>query len=95
MFEGNHVHHTEANVGGYQGGAIEVTQSSVNINKADFIVKGGFDTGGAIKFEGAGSVDNHNKITNSTFKLVGGQLPKTPVPSGYFGTSGGAIMTEN
>ncbi|MST61994.1 Cna B-type domain-containing protein [Peptostreptococcus anaerobius] len=94
-FDGNHVYKSEANVGGLQGGAIEITHSTAKINNTDFIVKGGFDTGGAIKFEGAGTKENHNKITNSTFKLVGGQLPQTPEESTYFGTSGGAIMTEN
>lgn len=95
VFDGNHVYKTNANVGGLQGGALEVTHSVVNINNAEFFVKGGFDTGGAIKFEGAGTKENHNKITNSKFVLIGGQLPQTPVESKYFGTSGGAIMTEN
>ena len=95
LFDGNHVYHSVGNMGGFQGGAIEVSDSVANINKADFVVKGGFDTGGAIKFESSGSANNHNKITNSTFKLVGGQLPTTPVPSTHFGISGGAIMSEN
>lgn len=94
-FDGNHVYKSKANVGGLQGGAIEITHSTAKINNTDFIVKGGFDTGGAIKFEGAGTKENHNKIANSTFKLVGGQLPQTPEASTYFGTSGGAIMAEN
>ena len=95
LFEGNHVYHTDGNKGGFQGGSIEATNSIVNINKTDFIVKGGFDTGGAIKFEQSGTKAKHNKITNSTFKLVGGQLPTKPVASAYFGTSGGAICSED
>ena len=85
----------DGNKGGFQGGSIEATNSIVNINKTDFIVKGGFDTGGAIKFEQSGTNAKHNKITNSTFKLVGGQLPTKPVASAYFGTSGGAICSED
>ena len=41
LFEGNHVYHTDGNKGGFQGGSIEATNSIVNINKTDFIVKGG------------------------------------------------------
>lgn len=95
VFDGNHNHHTDSSVGGLQGGAIEVTRSTVDINNTDFIVKGGFDTGGAIKFETAGSDSKHNIVKNSTFKLIGGSLPQTPVASTYFGTSGGAIVSQD
>lgn len=95
VFEGNHNYQTDSSIGGLQGGALEITGSTVNINNADFVVKGGFDTGGAIKFESSGSEANHNIIKNSTFKLIGGDLPQIPVVSKYFGTSGGAIVSQD
>ncbi|WP_418968511.1 Cna B-type domain-containing protein [Alloscardovia omnicolens] len=93
-FEGNHNYKSAANVGGLQGGAIEATETSGLIRNTDFVVKGGFDTGGAIKFERSGSANAHFEIQDSTFKLVGKNLPTAPVASTYFGTSGGAIMSE-
>lgn len=95
IFDGNHNYVTASNVGGYQGGAIEATNSIIKAYNVDFVVKGGFDTGGAIKFEKSGQKLDHNIIKDSTFKLVGGQLPTKPEASTYFGTSGGAIMSEN
>ncbi|WP_173017113.1 hypothetical protein, partial [Suipraeoptans intestinalis] len=56
------------------GGAIEATNSIIRAYNVDFVVKGGFDTGGAIKFEKSGQKLDHNVIKDSTFKLVGGQL---------------------
>ncbi|MGF0040329.1 Cna B-type domain-containing protein [Peptoniphilaceae bacterium SGI.131] len=94
-FFGNHNYKTVSAVGGSQGGAIEATNSVVNINGAEFTVRGGFDTGGAIKLEGAGSETDYNTIKNSKFVLAGGVLPQIPEASGYFGTSGGAIVSEN
>ncbi|MCD4557613.1 hypothetical protein, partial [Schaalia sp. lx-100] len=97
VFDKNHTFKSSNGDGGLQGGAIEVTGDGtrVNIQRADFTVIGGFDTGGAIKFEGSGTSSTHNIIADSTFTLVGKQLPQQPEPSGYFGTSGGSIMTEN
>lgn len=94
-FEGNHNYQTLSNVGGLQGGAIEITDSVADIRNTDFVVKGGFDTGGAIKFESSGAPDNHSRVVDSTFKIVGGQLPTVPVESKYLGTSGGAITSES
>lgn len=94
VFYGNHNYQTNSNKGGLQGGALEITGSEALINRADFTVLGGFDTGGAIKFERSGRADAHCVVSDSTFKLQGGSLPTAPVASTYFGTSGGAIMTE-
>ncbi|QWT17926.1 Cna B-type domain-containing protein [Collinsella sp. zg1085] len=94
-FDGNHNYMAAANRGGLQGGALEITESNGVIRNADFVVKGGFDTGGAIKFQESGQSGNHFKVQDSTFKLIGKVLPTAPVTSGYFGTSGGAIMSES
>ncbi|WP_163545698.1 Cna B-type domain-containing protein, partial [Granulicatella sp. zg-ZJ] len=68
--------------GGYQGGAIEATDSEVVIYGTTFKVAGPFNTGGAIKFENV----SHAEVHHSNFTLLEGK--------GEIGVAGGAITSE-
>ena len=81
-FTGNHLDSSKSE-GGRQGGAIEATNTTVNIEKATFNIPGPFDTGGAIKFEGCPKAN----VKGSTFTIE----PQ----KGEFGIAGGAITSEN
>lgn len=90
LFLNNNTYMTSAS-GGFQGGSIEATGSIVTITDTDFkfdgenqefAYRGGFSTGGFIKFEGS-----TGKVTGSTFtfhKLADG-----------FGIAAGAIASES
>ncbi|MBS4750440.1 Cna B-type domain-containing protein [Carnobacteriaceae bacterium zg-ZUI78] len=68
--------------GGYQGGAIEATESEVVIYGTTFKVAGPFNTGGAIKFQNV----PHAEVHHSDFILLG--------LKGEIGVAGGAITSE-
>ena len=80
-FTGNHLASSYI-LGGMQGGAIEATNSKVNIYGTSFEIVGPFNTGGAIKFEHSTGV-----IKNSDFTI-------TSKMGNDFGVAGGAITSE-
>lgn len=88
LFEGNHCDNWVSH-GGRQGGAIEATNSEVHIYAATFKISGPFDTGGAIKFEGANGI-----IKNADFMVIsknqGGNADSNRV-----GIAGGSITSED
>lgn len=80
VFEGNH--NSGWNGGGNQGGAIEATDSTINIYGTTFKIVGPFDTGGAFKLE-----HSTGTIKNSDF-VIQDNL-------GFVGVAGGAVTSEN
>ena len=81
FFTDNHLD-SSATEGGRQGGAIEATQTNVEIANANFFILGPFNTGGGIKFENCPDAS----VKNSTFTLRSGK--------GTVGVAGGAITSE-
>lgn len=80
-FIGNHLDDWQT-AGGRQGGAIEATDSKVEIYGTTFNIPGPFNTGGAIKFESCNSA----LVKNSYFEIEANK--------GEFGVAGGAITSE-
>ena len=84
-FTGNHLDDWQT-AGGRQGGAIEATESKVEIYGTTFNIPGPFNTGGAIKFEDCGTETEKVKVINSSFTILGDKKP--------VGMAGGAITSE-
>lgn len=83
IFDGNRLDSWK-DEGGRQGGSIEATLSKVYIYGTTFKIPGPFNTGGAIKFEGAPEA----VIKNSAFSIDSNRAEN-------FGIAGGAITSEN